>query len=385
MRKRRRAKGKRFELTATADPAIRRNRTETGTSARSLGAEQSNTSWIVDERYVLKLFRKLEDAANPELEISRHLAKRRFAHVPALLGHADLAPVDNSPASTLAVLQTRIAHQGDAWKFTLDEVERFFERALASGPAGHSGSDTTAVFGGYTTLAALLGKRTAELHIALATDEGDAAFTPEPFSPFARRSLYQSLRNLVARVYNVLDVAVQELPDAVRASAGEIVARRDEIMGRFSGLLGEDRIESRRIRIHGDYHLGQVLYVHDDFVIIDFEGEPHAPSASASSSVLRSPTWPACFAPSTTQWKACSPAKWMAREFAVKTSRSCDRGASCGANEYRRRSSTATSLPRSPPVWSPTTGTRSDASSTSTCSKRPSTRSRTSSTTGPTG
>jgi maltose alpha-D-glucosyltransferase/alpha-amylase len=274
MRKRRRTKGKRLELTANADQALRRARVEPDTVARSLGAEQSNTSWIVDDRYVLKLFRKLEDGANPELEISRHLAKRRFSHVPQLLGHADLAPVDNSPASTLAVLQARVVHQGDAWKFTLDEVERYFERALAASAPGTIGKDDPAIFGGYLELAGLLGKRTAELHVALGTDEGDAAFTPEPFSPFARRSLYQSLRNLVARVYDVLGVATQNLPKPVHASATEILARREEIMARFATLLGDERITSRRIRIHGDYHLGQVLYVHNDFVIIDFEGEP---------------------------------------------------------------------------------------------------------------
>jgi len=276
MRKRRRTRGARHEMVATSiqkglsadDGTVREAR------AHPLGAEQSNTSWIVEGRYVLKLFRKLEGGVNPELEIAKHLTRVGFERVPRLVGHAEVVDLAGGPTSTLATLQTRIVHQGDAWKFTLDEIERYFERVLSSQAGAHTDDKMDELLGGYAHLAGLLGVRTAELHLALANHGGDLAFQPEPFTPFARRSLYQSLRNLVARVFALLSETAKHLPEQALSDAEQVLAQRSEVMAKFEELLRGRRIESSRIRIHGDYHLGQVLYANNDFVIIDFEGEP---------------------------------------------------------------------------------------------------------------
>ena len=122
--------------------------------------------------------------------------------------------------------------------------------------------------GPYLESARLLGRRTAELHLALSSDPEDPAFSPEPFTPFKRRSTYQSMRTLTRQVFRVLRGRLSRVP-----AAAEIADREEEILERFERLLHE-RVTATLIRTHGDYHLGQVLWTGKDFVIIDFEGEP---------------------------------------------------------------------------------------------------------------
>ncbi|MGH2707832.1 MAG: phosphotransferase, partial [Actinomycetota bacterium] len=122
--------------------------------------------------------------------------------------------------------------------------------------------------GEYLEAARLLGVRTAGVHIALATEEGDPAFAPETFTSFYQRSLYQSMRTLTAQTFRLLRDHADRL-----AEANQILDLEGKILKRFKAVLGA-KIEAKRIRCHGDYHLGQVLYTGKDFLIIDFEGEP---------------------------------------------------------------------------------------------------------------
>jgi maltose alpha-D-glucosyltransferase/alpha-amylase len=132
------------------------------------------------------------------------------------------------------------------------------------------------LIGGYLSSVELLGQRTGELHLALASAPEDPSFSPEPFTPFYLRSLYQSMRGLVAQTFPLLRNNLRGLPPDVRADAETLLAQEDTILRRFRSVL-DRRITGMRIRCHNDYHLGQVLYTGKDFVIIDFEGEPARP------------------------------------------------------------------------------------------------------------
>src|SRR6185503_12717152 len=214
------------------------------------------------------------EGVNPELEISRHLTAKQFTHVPALGGAIQMtapsAETGTPEASTLAIVHALVPNEGDAWSFTVDELERYFERVLAARPqnapvaamphalverAASAPPEPVASFiGGYRDMARLLGCRTAELHVALADAADNPAFAPEPFTPFSRRSSYQSLRNLTMRVLDLLQGARDGLSEQNREMADVVLAARGEILARFSALREDHRrIASTRIRVHGDY------------------------------------------------------------------------------------------------------------------------------------
>jgi maltose alpha-D-glucosyltransferase/alpha-amylase len=249
-----------------------------------LGREQTNTTFRFGDRLVGKLLRRLDDGASPEVEIASYLTEvARFPHSPPLAGHVALRRGRNEPA-TLAVFHGLVPNEGDAWAYTLDALEQLLEAVLVEGQEADPAPQTSllararagvdpaegAEFAFYLDLARLLGRRTGELHRALAAGEGPA-FAPERSTPFTRRSYYQSLRNLSARSLDALEAAAPRL-DAGAELARAVLDRREAIRGRLGEVI--DRPGGVRTRIHGDYHLGQVLFTGRDFQIIDFEGEP---------------------------------------------------------------------------------------------------------------
>jgi maltose alpha-D-glucosyltransferase / alpha-amylase len=131
----------------------------------------------------------------------------------------------------------------------------------------------TDMIGTYLEAARLLGERTAALHLALASEPDDPSFRPEPFTPHAQRGLFQSLRNLTRQNLQLLSLRLRSLPPEVQAPAQHVLGLEGGIIQRFQSIYGR-RLPAVRIRQHGDYHLGQVLYTGKDFLIIDFEGEP---------------------------------------------------------------------------------------------------------------
>jgi maltose alpha-D-glucosyltransferase/alpha-amylase len=289
--RRRHFRGADGELLAISTGAFRRLREPGGEAleAAIMKAEQTNTSIAYDDCFVLKILRRVEEGVNLDLEIGRFLTeKTSFGHTAPVAGFLEYRRNRKEPI-TLGILHGFVTNQGDAWKYTLDALGHYYEEALAQRagavpelPAQQPLLDLTReevpdlakeMIGHYLESARLLGQRTGELHLALASRSGDPYFEPEPFSTLYQRSIYQSMRNLTARVFQLLRARLNYLPDNVRGEARRALDYEDEVFYMFHALL-EHKMTAMRTRIHGDYHLGQVLYTGKDFVIIDFEGEP---------------------------------------------------------------------------------------------------------------
>ncbi len=255
---------------------------------RVLGFEQSNTSIRYGQKLILKLMRKIAPGVNPELEIGRFLANHPTeSQIPPLLGSLEYQHNTVPEPVTLGILQVFRPNQGDAWRHTLGWLGRFFDDVLGQASGGDLEKPTIPnlslvtlmqeetpelawdMVGEYLHEAQLLGQRTAELHVALASDTEDPAFAPEPFTALYQRSLYQSMRNLTNAIYRLLDNA----PTRKNADIRAVRDHKNDLLDAFGQLI-KQKLSGSRIRCHGDYHLGQVLYTGDDFVIIDFEGEP---------------------------------------------------------------------------------------------------------------
>jgi maltose alpha-D-glucosyltransferase/alpha-amylase len=257
-----------------------------------LKAEQSNTSVIYPGRFFLKLMRRLDEGESPELEILRFLDESTsFRNVPPFVGAVEYAGGGHATYS-IAVVEGLVPHEQEAWSYTLELAGRYVgwlaanRHALKAAPARRGFLDTPlagtgpdpkdpveASDGIALEFARLLGRRTAEMHIALASRSDNAAFSPEPYSRLYQRGLYQSMRNQVGRVYEQLGKSVHRLPAERQDLARRVMAARPQVMDTLGRLL-ERLIPTVKIRIHGDYHLGQVLYTGKDVVILDFEGEP---------------------------------------------------------------------------------------------------------------
>jgi maltose alpha-D-glucosyltransferase/alpha-amylase len=246
--------------------------------AQVIRAEQSNTAIVYGQRLFLKLFRRIEPGENVDLEISRFLNEETdFRNTPRLAGAIEYR-TDHSEPMTLAMAQSFTPNSGDAWTYTLDAIGRYFERITSDTGAAEKVKAHTAdpdfardVFGPYLDNAELLGRRTAEMHLALASRDDIPAFAPEPFTPHYQRSIYQSIRTQIVQTLALLRRRAKENPDAQ-----ELLKHEADLQQRIRTLL-TNKIGGLRIRTHGDYHLGQVLYTGNDFVIIDFEGEPARP------------------------------------------------------------------------------------------------------------
>jgi maltose alpha-D-glucosyltransferase/alpha-amylase len=238
------------------------------------GAHSSNTVVSLDERLFVKGYRRLAVGVNPEVEIGRYLTEvAHFAHAVPVAGSVEYVAEDGRTA-TLALIQGYVQNQGDGWDYTLHYLERFFDDAVRDAP-GVAGPD---VHGGYMTLARKLGVRTAELHLAFAQPSGDPAFGPEAMTPDDVAALAGRVQAEARTALDRLSRRLAGLNEAVRSDAEQVLAQRERILARIARHAG-DATAGAKTRVHGDYHLGQVLLVQNDFVITDFEGEPARPVA----------------------------------------------------------------------------------------------------------
>jgi trehalose synthase-fused probable maltokinase len=241
---------------------------------------------------ILKYFRRIQEGINPDLEIGEFLTeKTSFASVAPVAGSLQYHTRDGRQMAQ-GMLQAFVPNQGDAWSFTLRALGEFYDvvaaRSCDEAPKQDSNVPEFArgTLDPYLDAAALLGQRTAEMHLALASEKQDPAFVPEPFSREFQTALEQIILSLMAKAFGLLRDKTSNLPEQWRDRAAKLTGQEQEIAGRFHTALGRP-IRAMRTRIHGDYHLGQVLRTGSDFVIIDFEGEPARPIAERR--IKRSP------------------------------------------------------------------------------------------------
>jgi maltose alpha-D-glucosyltransferase / alpha-amylase len=272
----------RFQATKELEPDIQLDPAD----VRRLGGEQSNTSIIFGSRMVLKLYRRLQPGIHPEVEVGRFLTETAgFTHTPALLGSVEHIAAGGT-AEALAVLQRFVRNQGDAWTFTLDSLRRELDTLVLL--PEHEGGRVSEAFAGYLAYATTLGRRTAELHRAFATPTNDPAFAIEPLGGDDVRAVAEDARAWADRAFAALTHAAAGAPESTRHAIEALTSRREAFLALVEALTVEP-VGATKSRVHGDYHLGQVLIVQDDVMIVDFEGEPSRPvdERRAKSSPLR--------------------------------------------------------------------------------------------------
>jgi maltose alpha-D-glucosyltransferase/alpha-amylase len=266
------------------------------------GIDQSNSSVTFGQHLVMKQFRRVEPGPNPDVEIGRFLTEHGFTRMPALVGAIDYVRPDEEPAS-LTMLQRYVWNQGTGWHVTIEELGRFFERAVAQPPEPVSSEQVQAWIADgrseppeqvaqlivtYMAVADVIGRRTGELHVALASDPDSPAFARERFGQAEREATASVMRGQGDRQLSLLERMLGKLDERGQALASQVLERTDELRMVFEALR-TSHDGGWRIRCHGDYHLGQVLVHEGDIAILDFEGEPAKPLAErrAKSSPLR--------------------------------------------------------------------------------------------------
>jgi maltose alpha-D-glucosyltransferase/alpha-amylase len=251
-----------------------------------MGGEQSNSSFLFSKHFFLKIYRRIEEGENPEIEVGRYLTEKGLDVSAPFVGA--LTYRRGSRNYSIAIAERAVTSETDAWNLFGDHARRFREIALAELPSSTMKSETPTPwepFGrhpslglvelsGYSfELARELGRTTAAMHIALCDEDGNSAFVPEPFTPFQQRSLFQSLRNLILRTLQELKTSLPRLIGEAKDLAAHAITCEVRALSLLA-ILRRESIDAPRIRIHGDLQLRQVLFTGTHFRIIDFEGEP---------------------------------------------------------------------------------------------------------------
>ena len=288
--------GRKKLKTARGEIVVRRGKRLAGLArelpqppaSRVLKVEQSNSSILYPDVFFFKLFRKLEEGINPDIELLQHLTEAKgFGHTPIYAGSLQYVRPKRDTAA-IGLLQSFQANQGDGWSYALSAVDRFFDNVL-EGPVSGPIPAPPPLFGGgyldvpnefmdladglFVEMMDLLGQRTGELHLALADESRNRDFAPEAFTKLYQRSVYQNLRSQIRRTMSMVRRVARRLDDSDRKLADAFLDSESRMLN-FIARITDHRIAGEKIRVHGDYHLGQVLFTGRDFVIIDLEGEP---------------------------------------------------------------------------------------------------------------
>ncbi|MCP9237265.1 phosphotransferase [Lewinella sp. JB7] len=260
-----------FRMIRDSDAGSDRLTAESGKVLRGVGdgvrstvpaIDTSNTAIIYDDRFFFKLFRKLDPGLNPDLELVRFLSERTdFTHCPPYGGSLGVGDMSEDTYLNLGLMSGKVDNRGDAWELFQDLTRRYFAQ---DGPVDEETLDR----------ARLLGQRTAEMHAALASAGPDRPeLIPEPLTGDYRAEITGAALRLLDRQFAQLADRLDDLPAEVRSLAGSVLDAAPRLREKL-GALRDREMTAELTRIHGDYHLGQVLYTDDDFYIIDFEGEP---------------------------------------------------------------------------------------------------------------
>ncbi len=242
-----------------------------------IGGEQSNSSIIFGDQFILKVFRRLERGPNPDCEITRYLTEeRKFPGVPAFAGSLEyLTP--EAESVTLGLVQRLVPNQGDGWKWMVEELGRYYERVKTlpaeASPRTPPAPEVEELLAVSKEAAASLGRRTGALHLALAEPTTDPAFAPVPLAAADVRALAEQIQQHAGEVLEQLKLTLPRLDNDLVEPASRVISYRSLILSRI-GRLSHLEPGSIQTRVHGDYHLGQVLRAGQEFVILDFEGEP---------------------------------------------------------------------------------------------------------------
>jgi maltose alpha-D-glucosyltransferase/alpha-amylase len=255
-----------------------------------LKVEQSNTAIVYDEMFFMKLFRRLEEGINSDTEIIRYLTEeQKFKPVSQYAGSIEYRKKNSEPIS-ICLLQNFTINQGDVWSYTLDKLHGFYDEILTKrkelkgieasfGPLLDFNEQNIpepinkAIDGLFLDMIKLLGQRTGQMHIALASSGKNKDFKPESFSMLYQKSLYHGMWSRSRKVWDLFRKNINKTPKKIRSDAKLILNSEKQVYDYFKQITSE-KLSAMKIRIHGDYHLGQVLFTGKDFVIIDFEGEP---------------------------------------------------------------------------------------------------------------
>jgi maltose alpha-D-glucosyltransferase/alpha-amylase len=252
---------------------------------RHLTSDQSNTALVFGETLFLKLYRRFEAGENPDLEIVRHLAAAGFRNIAPYGGSLLYRAPDQAPGA-VAMLQGFVANEINGWEHAVDELQRFFDRVhtvvRAPDPQSAAGptppAAITDAIGTYFAAAKRLGTRTGEMHAALAAAHGNTAFDPEPLTPERLARMAASMRTLAEATLLAIDARRESLPAHLAPLAGEFLGRRERLLAEFEALATLAP-HATVTRVHGDFHLGQLLWSRGDCIFLDFEGEPARPLA----------------------------------------------------------------------------------------------------------
>ena len=251
---------------------------------RHLTSDQSNTALVFGETLFLKIYRRYEAGENPDVEIVRQLAAAGFSNIAPFAGSLQYrAPAQ--PPGDIGMLQGFVPNEVNGWEHAVDELQRYFDRVnTVVMPPEHErrvaarGSIITDAIGGYLASAERLGQRTGQMHLALAASNGNRAFEPEPLDADRLEQMASSMRALAESTLDLVATRRETLPDSLSPLANQFLGLRDRLLKEFDELRTLAP-QATVTRVHGDFHLGQLLWSSGDPIFLDFEGEPTRPLA----------------------------------------------------------------------------------------------------------